>query len=89
MMPHELTHRQDRVAIVNSVIAKKFNPYKYWTVTFNLSVKHSTIECLFDCPAYCSTFVFVNRFRVLFDNSVFNYSLYLGCSDTIIVFQVF
>jgi hypothetical protein len=34
LMPHELTHKQNRVAIVNSEISKTFNLCKYWTVTF-------------------------------------------------------
>jgi hypothetical protein len=33
LMPHELTHEQNRVAIVKSVITKIFNPSKYWMVT--------------------------------------------------------
>ncbi len=33
LMPHELTHEQNRVAIVNSIVTKIFNPCKYWTVT--------------------------------------------------------
>ncbi len=34
MMPHEQTHEQNRVAIVNSVITKIFNPCTYWMIKF-------------------------------------------------------
>jgi hypothetical protein len=33
LMSHELTHEQNRVAIVDSLITKILNPYKYWMVT--------------------------------------------------------
>jgi hypothetical protein len=33
LMPYELPHEPNRVAIVNSVITKIFNPSEYWTVT--------------------------------------------------------
>jgi membrane-associated protease RseP (regulator of RpoE activity) len=91
-MPHELTHGQNRVAIVNSVIKKIFNPCKYWGsgVMIQPFCKpiSDPVSVLF-IASYCTTFVFVVQFSALFDNSVFDYSVCLFCSDTGIVFQVF
>ncbi len=47
MMPHKLTYRQNRFAIVSSVILKVFNPCKYLTITIQPFVKQSMIQCLF------------------------------------------
>jgi hypothetical protein len=58
LMPHELTHEQNRIAIVNSVITKIFNPCKHWTVTIfppTFPKKHLTIQCLF-CSMLVSLF---------------------------------
>jgi hypothetical protein len=83
LMPHELTHRQNTVAIVNSVITKIFNPCKYWLVTIQrfcktlnhsvpvLSIASFIVRLLF----ILSSFV---RFSALFDYSVFDYSVYFS-----------
>jgi hypothetical protein len=63
LMPCELTHRKSRVAIVDSVIAKIFNPCKYWTVTIqpfhktlNLSVPVLFIASFYGSALVCSVF---------------------------------
>jgi hypothetical protein len=82
LMPHELTHRQNRVAIVNSVMAKIFNPCKYWIVTIQPFVKtlNYSVPVLFIAIFYCLTLVrsfYIVRFSTLFD-SVFNYAVYFS-----------
>jgi hypothetical protein len=92
-MPHELTHEQNRVAIVNAVITKICNPCKYWTVTiqpFRETQNHSvpmlfSVSLLFD---FCLSVFFcsIQCFCWILQCSIMQCIFY---SDTGIVFQVF
>ncbi len=93
LMPYELTHEQNRVAIVSSVITKIFNPCKYWTVTIQPFSKNPTINCLYCLlPVFLARLLFIQCFcsfqcicliiQCLITQSIF-------CSETEIVLQVF
>jgi hypothetical protein len=56
LMPHELAHKQDRVAIVNSVITKVFNTCKCWTVRIKPFLKNT--QPFNACIVYCQFLVF-------------------------------
>ncbi len=85
------TFRQNKVAIVSSVIANIFNPSKYWTVTIQFLLNDTLFNQFLYCllpVVYCSTFVCS---VLLFDSVLFvwfnsfvqcsNYSVYvLSCS---------
>ncbi len=75
LMPHEITHGQNRVAVVNSVITKIFNPCKYWTVTIQPFVKtlNPSVSVLFVTSLL---FNFCSLCFLLFDSVLlFNYSM--------------
>ncbi len=72
-MPHELTHEQNRVAVVNSVITKILNLCKYWTVTiqpFHKTLNHS-VPVLFN-TSFIVWLLFV--FPLLFKSGLFVWS---------------
>ncbi len=73
LMPLELSHKQNRVAIVNSI----FNPSKYWTVTIQPFLKdtHLFSACVVYCQFLCRLFhsVLCSIQCFLFDYSVFDY----------------
>ncbi len=52
----------NRVAFVSSVITKKFNPSKYWSVTIQLLVNDTLL--ISACIVYCQFFII----RLLFDS---------------------
>ncbi len=93
LMPHELTHEQNRVAIVNSVITKIFNPFKYLTVTiqpFRKTLNHSApvlfiVSFIIKLLFVLFSFVWFRAFVRLF--SVWLFSVFF-CSDSGIAFQV-
>ncbi len=69
-----VNNQTNRVAIVSSIITKKFNPCKYWKVTIQLFVKplNNSVPVVY-CQFYFLTFVFCCliqcfvRFSALFD----------------------
>jgi hypothetical protein len=67
-MPHELTHEQNRVVIVKSVITKIFNPSKYWMVTIQPFWK--TLFCSVPVLFIASLIVIV-PFSVLFNSVLY------------------
>ncbi len=93
LMPLGLTHEQNRVAIVNSVITKIFNPFKYSTVTiqpFRKTLNHSVpvlliVSFIIQLLFVLFSFVWFRALVRLF--SVWLFSVFF-CSDTGIAFQV-
>jgi hypothetical protein len=76
LMPHGLTHGQNRVANVNFIITKIFNPCKYWTVTIQLFVKrldHSVPVSFI--ASFIVRHLCICSVLFLFDYSVFDYSV--------------
>jgi hypothetical protein len=59
LMPRELTHEQNRVAIVDSLILKIFNRSKYYMVTIQPFLKTliCSVPALFIVSFYCLTLV--------------------------------
>jgi hypothetical protein len=101
-MPHELTHEQNRVATVSSIIPKIFNPSKYWAVTIQPFWKtlFCSVPVLFIASFYFSTFIqcFCSIWCSLFDAMLLFISVLLisvwiiqciFCSDRGNVFKVF
>ncbi len=80
-MPHELTHKQNRVAIVHSAITKILNPSKYWMVTIQPFLKDTH---LFSASIVYCQFLLLNfyLFSALIDSVLCsiiqcsNYSVY-------------
>ncbi len=88
-----LTFRQNRVAIVSSVISTIFNPSKFWPITIQLSLNDTLFisACYYLLPVtYCSTFVFsVPFFDSVFIrcNALFEFDCFSQCPNYFVYVQ--